>query len=164
MHPWRNGPPHEAHEWKADLIEQEFLPHEAQIIKGISLSIQEIPYKQVWLPLTRGEYSTRTAYQLLVRTKRSKRSNCFSRGSTSQLWKSIWSLQVPYKVKHLIWRAANEAIPTLHNFLRRNVVQTAYCPNCKFGCEDIVHALCSCQWLFVLWEADGELKKCTRYR
>ena len=58
MHPWRNGPPHKAYEWKADLIEQEFLPHEAQIIKGISLSIQEIPYKQVWLPLTRGEYST----------------------------------------------------------------------------------------------------------
>ena len=35
----------EEHQWKANLIEQEFLPHEAHIIKGIPLSIREIPDK-----------------------------------------------------------------------------------------------------------------------
>ena len=154
----------EEHEWKVDLIEQEFLPHEAHIIKGIPLSIQEILDKQVWLPSTHGDYTARTAYKLLALSENNKKPNCSTNRSNSQLWKGIWNLQVPYKVKHLIWRAANEALPTLYNLLRRNVVQTAYCPNCKAAWEDTVHALWGCHRLYVIWEADAELKKCTKQK
>lgn len=66
---------------------------------------------------------------------------------------------MPHKVKHLIWRAANEALPTLHNLVRRKVVQTAYCPKCKDVWEDTVNTLWGCNWLFVIWEVDVELKK-----
>ena len=75
-----------------------------------------------------------------------------------------WSLQVPYEVKHLIWRAANDALPTLYNLLRRKVVQTAYCPNCKVVWEDTVHVLWGCHRLYVIWEADVELMKCTKQK
>nr|POE55393.1 putative ribonuclease h protein [Quercus suber] len=71
---------------------------------------------------------------------------------------------VPYKVRHLIWRAANEALPTLCNLQRRRVVQTAYCQNCRAACEDTVHALWGCHRLVVVWEKDAELMKCTRHK
>lgn len=75
----------EEHEWKVDYIEQEFLPHEAQIIKGIPLSIQEIPKKQVWLPLTHGNYTTQIAYKLLALSESNKKRNCSTNRSNSHL-------------------------------------------------------------------------------
>lgn len=78
-----------------------------------------------------GDYTTRTAYKLLALSKMNKKPTRSTNRRNNQLWKGIWSLQVPYKVKHLIWRAANEALPTLYNLLCRKVVQTVYCPNCK---------------------------------
>lgn len=47
----------EEHQWKTASIEQEFLPHEASIIKGIPLSILEIPDWKVWLASTHNEYT-----------------------------------------------------------------------------------------------------------
>ena len=57
------------------------------------------------------------------------------------MWKGVWNLQVPQKVKHMLWRVANESIPTLYNLMYRNVVKSTYCPNCKDPCEDTIHAL-----------------------
>ena len=80
------------------------------------------------------------------------------------MWKGIWNLQVPHKVKHTLWRASNEAIPILNNLLRRNVINSVYRPNCKAAFEDTIHALWGCQMLIVIWEADEELKKFLRYK
>ena len=84
-----------------------------------------------------------------------------SGGGNKQVWKSIWNLQVPHKVKHLLWRAANEALPTLHNLWRRKVVTSTYCPFCKSDGEDTVHDLWGCRRLLVVWEDDRELRKCS---
>ena len=132
---------HEEHQWKSKLITQEFLPHEANIIKGIPLSDQDIPNKQVWHASTHGVYTTRSAYMLLALAERNNVPTCLTNKSSSKIWQCIWSLQVSYNVRHLIWRAANEALPTLYNLQRRGVVQTAYYQNCKAVGEDIVHAL-----------------------
>ena len=69
-----------------------------------------------------------------------------------------------HKVRHLIWRAANEALPTLHNLLCRNVVKSTHYPNCKSDGEDTIHALWSCKWLMVVWEADEEMMKFTKQK
>lgn len=46
------------HQWNSALIDQEFLPHEASLIKGIPLSIQEILDSKVWIASAHGEYTT----------------------------------------------------------------------------------------------------------
>lgn len=149
--------------WKTNLIDKELLSHEAKIIIGIPLSIQEIPNKQVWFVTTYGDYTTRIAYHLIARSERNKQPSCSTRDN-SQLWKGIWNLQVPYKVKHLIWRVANESLPTLQNLLCRNMVRNAVCPTCKLAWEDTIHALWNCQRLWVIWDADDELKKCFKHK
>ena len=127
--------------WKASLIEQTFLPHEAKLIKGIPLSLQGGSDKQVWLPSNNGAITTRSAYHLLAGQGRNLLPSSSSIGGNNLVWKSIWNLQVPHKVKHLLWRAANEALPTLYNLWRRKVVTSIYCPFCKSDEEDTVHAL-----------------------
>nr|POE97786.1 hypothetical protein CFP56_76133 [Quercus suber] len=84
-----------------------------------------------------------------------------SRGKT--LWKGIWNLQVPQKVKHLIWRAANEAIPTLLNLWKRRVVNFVCCPMCKSDTEDTTHAMWGCNFLAEIWNSHDGLKKIVRF-
>ena len=41
------------------------------------------------------------------------------------LWQAIWNLSVPSKVKHLVWRAAKNSLPTKMNLMRRKIMQMA---------------------------------------
>ena len=118
----------------------------------------------MWQASTHVVYTTRSVYKLLALAERNNVPTCSTNRSSSKIWKCIWSLQAPYKVKHLIWRAVNEALPTLYNVQRRGVIQTAYCQNCKAAGEDIVHALWGCYRLVVVGESDVELMKCTRHK
>ena len=136
--------------WKASLIDQMFLPHEAKLIKGIPLSSQGGLDKQVWLLSNNGAFTTRSAYHLLAGQGSNLLPSCSSAGGNTLVWKSIWNLQVPYKVKHLLWRVANEALPTLYNLWQRKVVTSIYCPFCKSDGEDTVHALWGCKRLLVV--------------
>ena len=79
------------------------------------------------------------------------------------LWNGIWNLKVPHKIKHMIWRATHNALPTLCNLARRNVVKSALCSGCKAVNEDSVHALWSCKSLITIWEPDEVIKKFFKY-
>ena len=105
----------EAHLWRSDLIRSEFLPFEASMILGMPLSCQVTADKQIWLPTHNGTDSTRSAYKLLAGVGRSTKPNCSSPKKTHNLWNGIWGLQVPQKVKHLLWRASHNSLPTLCN-------------------------------------------------
>jgi len=131
----------ESYTWNLDLIKSEFLAHEAEIIFGIPLSIHNTPDKQVWFPSNQGVFTTRSAYKLLTLAKRLSLPNCSDSERRSQMWKGIWSLQVLHKIKYLMWKATNEAIPTLYNLWRQQVVQSVSCPSCNSACEDTIHAL-----------------------
>lgn len=131
----------DSHTWDSDLIQCEFLAHEAKIIMGIPLSILNSPDMQVWSPSSLGVYTTRSAYRLLSLSKRLSLPNCSDPSRRKHMWNGIWSLQVPHKIKHLLWKAANDAIPTLYNLWRRWVVQAVVCPGCAAECEDTFHTL-----------------------
>ena len=88
---------------------------------------------------------------------------CFSQVGILVKFPTIWNLKVPNRVKHLLWRAAYNAIPTLCNLWRRNVAISTLCPACKTGHEDTTHALWSCPSLFVVCEPESLLKKLLRY-
>ena len=150
--------------WKADLIKHEFLPHEANIIAGLPLSLNQIPDLQTWFPSSQGNYTTRSAYQMLAKSDRSLVPNCSNLGRNKRMWSGIWCLLVPHKVKHMLWRATHEAIPTLLNLWKRKVVSSVTCPRCLLACEDSIHSLWSCPALRVIWEAIAAGQRLLKYR
>ena len=55
------------------------------------------------------------------------------------------------KVKHLVWWACKDSIPTKANLVRRKILVDDLCEACKQHKEDMVHALYRCLPLEPLW-------------
>ena len=66
-------------------------------------------------------------------------------------WKKVWSLNVPSKIQHFIWRACIDSFPTKLNLSKRIPIPNAICERCGSEIEDTVHALWGCQKLKELW-------------
>lgn len=64
--------------------------------------------------------------------------------SSKRLWKGVWRMEVPNKVRHFIWRVVSESLPTKKNLLKRYVVIDGIYGLCKDGLEDSIHALWLC--------------------
>ena len=58
--------------WKMQVIDALFLPHEADIIKGIPLSNQLPPDRMIWAAITNGTFSVHSAYSLAMESSRSE--------------------------------------------------------------------------------------------
>ena len=66
-------------------------------------------------------------------------------------WNHIWSLQVPAKVRSLLWRASTSSLPTLLALRSKNVDVSVMCPVCNGSPEDILHALVKCSHARSVW-------------
>ena len=67
------------------------------------------------------------------------------------LWKKIWALECPNKVRNLIWRACCNSLPSKCNLLRRTIITEQRCDRCKEENEDVVHAVWGCKGLDGVW-------------
>nr|POF02718.1 hypothetical protein CFP56_04951 [Quercus suber] len=77
------------------------------------------------------------------------------------LWKGIWSLKVPSKVKNLVWRAVKNSLPTKQNLVKRKVLTDDCCDQCKMQKEDTLHALYLCPKLEEIWLSKQAWNQCS---
>lgn len=69
------------------------------------------------------------------------------------LWKKVWYLKLPPKIKIFAWRACNDSLPCLKKLYRKKIVRKM---NCKFWnqyTEDLSHALLYCFSISYWWKA-----------
>lgn len=71
------------------------------------------------------------------------------------IWKKIWSLKLPGKIKIFVWRCLHNAIPCFCVLANRHIGSVSHCPICSAGAEDIKHALFSCERARAVWTALG---------
>ena len=53
--------------WKSDILDALFLPHEAEMIKGIPLSSRLFADKLIWVEASNDKFSVKSAYALATR-------------------------------------------------------------------------------------------------
>ena len=104
-------------EWDVALIRCTFLPHEAEAILSILINPMNPSNSQIWAKSPNGIFTIKSAYiiasKYLVDIKGRKESpGCFDNSKTIAIWKVIWNLQCPNKVKHFMWRACRNVHPT----------------------------------------------------
>ncbi|OMO59554.1 reverse transcriptase [Corchorus capsularis] len=66
------------------------------------------------------------------------------------LWKFIWNLNVPNRIRIFMWRAC-KSILINHVLWRRHLRQDPVCPCCSKFPETIEHTLLLCDWVLPVW-------------
>jgi hypothetical protein len=144
----------ESGQWDEDLIRFVFVQEDADEI--LSIPIREHMEDSVaWHFDNKGVFSIKSAYRLGVSLRDSKQdrdaSSSSSTDAVSSLWKNIWSLKLPSKVKIFTWRLCHNSLPTRMNIKRKRVELDTVCPMCNRADEDGGHLFLKCKKVKPLW-------------
>lgn len=91
-----------------------------------------------------GLYSFRAAYRLLKAAQSQEEASKLSEAGSSSdrlLWKRLWRVNVPPKIRIFWWRAVNNFLPTKLELHRRHVEQEAFCETCGAEGETLFHVV-----------------------
>jgi ribonuclease HI len=71
------------------------------------------------------------------------------------VWRKLWGIKVPSKVKKFAWKALHGTLPCRAILANRHIKTSGQCPVCSSGAEDIRHALFTCERAAAVWKALG---------
>ena len=112
----------------------------------------------IW-PLTAdGEYSVRSAYHLLVAAEDCLAPSSSSLAHDHVVWKKIWKMKVPNKIRHFIWRAAKDSLPTKVNLKARHVLVDDVYEGCGDYSESTLHSMWLCDQAWAVWMSSSEFQ------
>ena len=129
-----------------------FNPKEMSLIKNIPLCITSVEDKLVWPFTASGEYMVKSGYNFLAK----ENLNTQASGQLVQdsgIWKLVWGLWIPNKVKNFIWRSCRDAILVK----KRQILQDDSCDHCHQMPETVLHAIWECPTLTPIWDSIQEL-------
>ncbi|KAK9283595.1 hypothetical protein L1049_011844 [Liquidambar formosana] len=123
---------YEKKEWKKDLVESIFMPHEAIAICHLPLS-HRLPEDQfMWHYHPKGVFTIRSAYMMVLDSTHRSYGNLT--GETSNHDREcainifIWNKPLPNKIKYFLWRAYRGILLTRASLVRRKVPVDRLCP------------------------------------
>ena len=105
--------------WRTDLVRELFVNFEAENILSIPLSICLPRDKLVWAATPNGFFTVKSAHWIAMAAAGTEQEGTLGASGQKQLWKTIWSAEVPNKIKNFVWRACQNIIPTKSNLCRR---------------------------------------------
>ncbi|XP_075668946.1 uncharacterized protein LOC142638766 [Castanea sativa] len=138
--------------WMTETIDNIFLPHEAARVLSIPLSIRDCEDQIFWPHTPDGAYSVKTTYKSLMEEVLNGEPSTSDLSLTKRLWKGVWRLQVPNRIKTLLWRAGFDSLPSKANLKKRKILNEDLCPGCKLKSESTFHALWSCTEHSPIWD------------
>ena len=140
--------------WDPSLLERCFLPWEAEMIKQIYVHDGDGEDVLVW-PLTPdGNYSVRSAYCMLATEGISQNPSSSSPSDAKRVWKGIWKIKTPNKIRHFIWRAAKDSLPTKQNLKVKHIPLDDTCAMCDDHPESLLHCLWLCPHAQSVWRSE----------
>ena len=124
------------------MIRTLFLPFEADTIICIPLSYNLQDDNIVWVGNRPGEFFVKSAYYVtLPIVENLERGECSTSDTRTPLWRKMWQLKIPPKVKIFTWRACMNGLQTLLNLGRRGISKDVLCPLRGKEPESTIHAL-----------------------
>ena len=128
-------------QWTVDMIDRLFNTEEAELIKSIQLSREASEDVLFWPHSSNGQYICKTGYRFLKMEVELNGEPQVTTNDEKQLWKGVWSMRVPPKVKTLPWHACHEAMPTKSALFHRTISADPFCVRCHASSKNSLHAL-----------------------
>ena len=139
--------------WNVNLIDQCFFPPDAKIIKSLPLCFIPQSDSLVWPAERSGKFSVKSGYKCLCEDLLVREHDPRTVGAAKGFWKKVWSLNVPGKIKHFLWRSCTNSLPTKENLLKKTIVSENVCHLCSEHPEDVLHALWGCLKVRQVWQS-----------
>lgn len=131
--------------WDMVKVRRILPPREAYEVLNMMLPSDNRPESIVWEHEQSGQFSVKSAYRLFMSFGDVRQHGEVSSGEEQiRMWRKIWKMQVPNRVKIFAWRVCKNDLPSLKNLQAKKVVTEAKCRWCKVEEEDINHALLYC--------------------
>ena len=126
------------------MVRELFINFEAENILSIPLSICLPRDKLVWAATPNDFFTVKSAYWIAMVAAGIEQEGTSGVSGQKQLWKTIWSAEVPNKIRNFVWRACQNIIPTKSNLCRRQVLSSDTCEQCGKCSETTSHILLHC--------------------
>lgn len=135
--------------WDTDLVKDIFNERDANLILTIPIQTRGDD-SWFWRKEKLGHYSVKSAYALIQSSSVNS-----STSNSSGFWSKLWNLKIPLKVKHFIWRAVRDCLPTKDRLRSRRVEVEIRCPVCNLNKETTLHLLVTCPLVYLCWQHLG---------
>ncbi|KAG6674859.1 hypothetical protein I3842_15G068200 [Carya illinoinensis] len=137
--------------WKKESLVEIFSEQKIEAISSIPINLRGREDKLFWQFTSNGLYTIKSGYHHQRQIEAKVEGEQSSRQLDSIVWKKIWQLKVTPAVKHFIWKACSEAIPTFANLKKRRTVEDNICMICKSEPETTNHVLWGCAAARDVW-------------
>ena len=102
-----------------------------EAIKKIIISTIPVPDRLIWILDPKGKFSIKLVFFVSQDPVEQSQPNI--------QWKPFWKLQLHERLKMLVWRIANDILPTNLNFCMRVGFGNPICPLCHSEEESALH-------------------------
>jgi hypothetical protein len=146
-------------QWDEGLLRSLFNPVDVNRILQIPLNVGAFEDFMAWNYNRTGKFSVKSAYHLEWKHKFGASAGpAASLGSPSAInpvWKILWKLKIPSKVKIFCWNALHGSLPLKSILANRHIGNSGQCPICTQGAEDVKHLLFTCPAAIDVWTELG---------
>ncbi|XP_010696568.1 uncharacterized protein LOC104909080 [Beta vulgaris subsp. vulgaris] len=132
------------------MVNQTLHQHDVMLVADIPLSRSWPSDSRYWWPTSDGVYTFKTGYWLGMLGRERTWQLAFST-IEAPMWKRVWSLQGPPKLRHFIWQACKGSLAVKAQLRHRHIVPDATCQTCGAPDETIIHALFQCPLVDEIW-------------
>ncbi|XP_042939410.1 uncharacterized protein LOC122274438 [Carya illinoinensis] len=138
--------------WDIDKVRSLLPVHMATEVLSIRIPSENVADKLVWEHESSGIYSVKSAYSFFTKVEQNRQEAESSTAADQKLiWKNIWKLHVPHRIKVFAWRVCKNILPTLSNLKSRKLLVDDSCIWCQEEMEDVNHALVYCPLIIDCW-------------
>ncbi|KAL4627161.1 hypothetical protein ACB092_05G147900 [Castanea dentata] len=129
-----------------------FLAQDVEAILSIPLSVNGARDKIEWVENRNVRFSVRSAYKVAKEGGLDVEVvSCSSPSKLKRVWKGLWGMNIPNKVKHFAWKACRNILATKQNLRKKNITKDDICDYCRAYVETISHLFWQCEHAKDIW-------------
>ncbi|XP_026378168.1 uncharacterized protein LOC113272568 [Papaver somniferum] len=134
--------------WNTSLLNMLFIPEIVEKIQNMQLSVHEEDCMK-WLPARDGNFSVKTAYNKLMEVK--VQQQIALNVVPTAVWKSLWKMKLPHRVKIFIWKSIKGIVPTRMRLAQAMHIIETHCEIGKHDEETLYHLPIKCPHAKAVW-------------
>ena len=123
---------------------------------GLNSSTRLPADKLIWAETNNGLFTVKSAYKvavdILAASPLGSSGSSSDKSNMTRFLKCVWKLDVPHKIRHFVWRACRDILPTKRILKHQQILVEDICDECKLESETTGNVFWSCPRAQNIWK------------